>query len=51
MDLPKPPYDTVVITDRLENINSKLRVVAMAVKGVAADKHDEDAYAISNMMR
>jgi hypothetical protein len=50
MDLPRPPYDAVVVSDRLENINSKLRVVAMAVKGVAAEKHDEDAYAISNMI-
>ena len=50
MDLPRPLYDTAVISDRLEDIKSKLRVVAMAVQGVAAEKHDEDAYAISNMI-
>jgi hypothetical protein len=50
MDVPKPPLDGVAISDRLGDINSKLRVIAMAVTGVAAENHDEDVYAISNMI-
>lgn len=36
--------------ERLEQLDIKLRVLAMAVKGVAKDSSDEDAYAISNMI-
>lgn len=40
----------VAAHERLEQLDMKLRVLAMAVKGIAKESDDEDAYAISNMI-
>jgi len=42
--------ETMNASERLGHIDIILRVVAMAVKGVARENHEEDAYAISNMV-
>jgi hypothetical protein len=42
--------ETMNVSERLGHLDIILRVVAMAVKGVARENHEQDAYAISNLV-
>lgn len=50
MHAPRPCLDRVLISDRLSVLSMSLRVLAMAVKGLARDMVDDDCRAISDLM-